>query len=613
MVRLHCMPHMLGNRKMLVVTQSKAGRRLSRRLVATAKTTLFVGISFTLVAGLCWSLPARADDTQASLARLENKFFLREYGKDSIDARIERLEKMVFGESKTGSTVERMKALLALVPNDAATQNPAASSSAAAESTVSESTGRDKTPANRSSRRNAGSGSELPAASANGFADVPDVGADLAAGSGRPGSGRGRGDRRGSEAATAQEPRGANSTESYPAVTLIEKRTLGQGHTGEPIGQRLDRLEAKVFGKPSGSTDLSWRVDRLKDATNADISKLVPANSDWADEDEGPSASYESGDTRPYTQEDGADGRTFSGRNLRSDMQKAFGRPNYPTPSSGSYGMSGGGTGDSYSGGGAYGMGGGSRSRTSAGAYADRGGPAPAPDFARQSSAPRAAMGLSQQLSMLENELFRKTFDKETIPNRLTRLEQTVYPGEASHGELSLPDRVRRLSDAVQVSPQNAGGSREIASSPRRAPAYEDAGEDPDNMAQSAPRPAPQRAGSGLSKLINGLGNLMGGGSFANSYPMATSGQLVRDPVSGMLYDPFTGNLYDPVTGVVMGQRTTQGGGYGSGFGYGMSPIGGTPYSPYGMGGMGTGGMRFGFGGSGIRFGSGVGGAPIWP
>src|SRR5271163_1373137 len=44
----------------------------------------------------------------SNLSKLELKFFQHEYPKDTNQVRLERLEKMVYGETKTGSESERL-------------------------------------------------------------------------------------------------------------------------------------------------------------------------------------------------------------------------------------------------------------------------------------------------------------------------------------------------------------------------------------------------------------------------------------------------------------------------------------------------------------------------
>jgi hypothetical protein len=220
--------------------------------------------------------------------------------------------------------------------------------------------------------------------------------------------------------------------------------------------------------------------------------------------------------------------------------------------------------------------------------------PPMAPDVVAGGSGPVPALGLSQQVGLLENEVFRRTYSNEGLPIRLNRLEATVFAGAKPASDLTLPDRVRRLLAQVPIS--QPGGtpiaSRTPNGTPQVAPDYETA-------QPQVPPVAPQR-GTGLGRIINGLGNLLMGGNMGyGSYPV--SGQLVQDPTTGLLVDTATGSMINPTTGQVVRQGVPSVGGYGAynnGFNNGLSPIG----SPYGMSGS---NMRFGFGGSGIRFGGG--------
>src|SRR5262249_52394431 len=124
----------------------------------------------------------------------------------------------------------------------------------------------------------------------------------------------------------------------------------------------------------------------------------------------------------------------------------------------GSYGMGGQSSrsADGYQAGGTYGAGSTPRKIASAGNPVGAGFPKPAPDVVRRaggssdgSAAPAPAMGLSDTIASLESELFGKSFHGETIPNRLNRLETTVFPNQKPANDMSMPDRVRRLSDAV--------------------------------------------------------------------------------------------------------------------------------------------------------------------
>ena len=159
-----------------------------------------------------------------------------------------------------------------------------------------------------------------------------------------------------------------------------------------------------------------------------------------------------------------------------------------------------------------------------------------------------------------------------------------MFPQEKPAVDKALPERVSRLLSAIPLSRQ----PRQVAQNRH----VDDLDQDLDDLGAPAPRPAPQRSGGGLSKIINSISGFLSGG-----YPMGGAGGLITDPQTGLLYDGLTGNLIDPVTGVVVGQRLSPGAGMGGGFGSfgsGFSRYGAVPY------GIGSGSsMRFGVGGMG--------------
>jgi hypothetical protein len=325
----------------------------------------------------------------------------------------------------------------------------------------------------------------------------------------------------------------------YPAVTAIEKRIFGKDYSSNPITERLERLELKEFGKVSDSDDLSERMDKLKQATGIDIAKQHPAGSDWVDEDELSFTDAQGvGKITPFTPdavEDGTDINNFVG--------------------SGSYlqGMRQGLGGSSF-GGGSYGGGN--------GGYA--------PHTTPLTAEPR--LGLNQEVVALEKEVFGKTYPKDALPARVTRLESAIFPDEKPAVDKSLPDRVSRLLAVVPLSDENSQQSETANAT---------------NQSKHGPR---------FSKLF---GNMLG---FTGSYPGSGTSNLSVDPQTGLLYNGTTGQLIDPATGAVIGQRAggPAGGMSPWGFGSGMSPFGTMPYG-YGSGmGIGAGRMGMGMGGFGL-------------
>lgn len=156
--------------------------------------------------------PAVLAAGQQDLNSLEKHFFEHTYPQDTTEDRLTRLEKMVFGEARTGDDQTRLQQLINAVP----AQQP-------------------------------GDNSQSSATSAQG--GEPD---GSQANAGGPQS-AGQGD----------DDSDTTSGTDYPRVTELEKVLLGKTYQGEPIKHRLDQLELKSFGKTHSNEDLADRVDRI--------------------------------------------------------------------------------------------------------------------------------------------------------------------------------------------------------------------------------------------------------------------------------------------------------------------------------------------------------------
>jgi hypothetical protein len=454
---------------------------------------------------------ASADFTSgetANVIKLESKLFNHPFDKDTPQRRIERLEQSVFGETKDGAFGDRVTALLQAVPNldtppKSAAPQPVASSQA-------------------------GKPHRKPADEA----------------------------RAGNDSQTAQSDDDTMSMPgNYPAVSAIEKKILGQAHDADPVGQRLARLETQVFGKSSGSTDLSDRVDRLKQKTGVDVTKVVPAGSDWSDEED-----ENFGMPSPRTARQHQDNYSFG----QHDMDLPYGgAPSLSEIAS------------------AAGLPTSALARMGMGRSVD-------PSSLSQ-------VGLSQQITALELDILGKTYAREPMGARLNRLEAQAFPQQKPMTEMALPQRVQRLLAIDPLSPQQISQK----SKPRNPDA-----DLPDTTAGATAQTTPQKSG-GLGKIISSIGNFITGGS-TGGFPSGST--YVTDPRTGMMIDTISGNIIDPSTGTVIGNRggSMYSPGYSTGLGSmgsfgnfnnGFSPFG-SPYagSPYGYGGGGS-GLRFGLGG----------------
>ncbi len=163
--------------------------------------------------------PARAGDTSAGMATsldsLEKKYFQHTYEADLTDTRLERLEKMVFGEARSGSDGTRLANLVAI------------SQSA-----------QDDVPAPGSQPAGSASTAGQQAASSKNTTTTAQN--------------------------TPDEDAVTPDSSDYPRVTALEQEILGQTYTNEPVYRRVGQLETHAFGSPSKSDDLGGRVDRLE-------------------------------------------------------------------------------------------------------------------------------------------------------------------------------------------------------------------------------------------------------------------------------------------------------------------------------------------------------------
>ncbi len=581
--------------------------------VATAVSSIFVGLkkgSHKILPAMILAVAVSAtgatfdfaptfaaSGSLSDLDKMELKFFHHTYPKEDQGERLDRLEKMFFGEAKEGPTNERFNKLKELVPDLDQVQAP-----------------EPATPGKNTNNATAGGGRSSGRGTSNTASNS-------------------------SNAAQPDDDRPDEGT-AYPAITAIEQRKLGKTFESEPVGDRLARLEKKVFGHASDSNDFTDRMDRLKSATGVDIARQAPPGTEWGEDEVDvdyptPSENLPRQTVRRPTYSQGEDGRSFSGRDLREDMRRAFGNRYPGSSASGSYGMNGGSASSGSGSSGSYGFGSGSSSSTGAGvgsgvglipndrsttAYAppssSAGGyPPTAPPIQRSTSS--KPLGLNQQVDLLEGQIFGHSYSSDTLPDRVARLEKTIFPSQNVSSNLGLPARVARLTSVVPIS--NSGNM--ISSAPAPAPPYSGNQGYPSN--QNDPRARPR---GGLSKILNSMGNFVGGGFSVGSYPM--NGNLVTDPQTGLYLDRATGNLIDPSTGMVVGRRGVSGygnvapgygnvsPGYGNvspGYGYrsfnnGFAPSI-TPYN-YGVGGT---GIRFGTG-YGTGFGTGFGGVGgMWP
>ncbi len=164
---------------------------------------------FAILSFLPGTLAAGPQD----LNSLENRFFEHTYPQDTEEDRLARLEKMVFGEARTGTDDSRLQQLLNAVP-----------AQTAASTGSDQNQGQSANQTNQSSQANSSQGS---------------------------------GDQQG------EDDSDTSSGTNYPRVTELESVILGKTYQQEPIKHRLDQLELKIFSKSYSGEDLADRVDRI--------------------------------------------------------------------------------------------------------------------------------------------------------------------------------------------------------------------------------------------------------------------------------------------------------------------------------------------------------------
>lgn len=152
------------------------------------------------------SLPANAIVRLGDLGPLELKFFAHQYDRETPAERLDRLERLVFGSVQTGSIEERVAKI---------------------SQTVEVSTPQKSTDINPPGKEHVVNRSQSLSSSTQSKAQ-----ADL-------------------------------NNVNYPRVSDLERSLLGRTYVGEPVRQRLSRLETKAYGAPSRVDDLAVRVDKL--------------------------------------------------------------------------------------------------------------------------------------------------------------------------------------------------------------------------------------------------------------------------------------------------------------------------------------------------------------
>lgn len=190
-------------------------------------------LGLILAAALCSPCLAQTDSssslspaqTNSDLSSLEKRLFDEIDSSETVEQRLDRLERFVFGSVRTGSPADRLNRLMMDMPNTSTATD--AESNSGTQPTANTAPGAQSN-APQNAQTNESTSQTTPAMSA----PAPQQG------------GGGNGD--------------------YPTVTALEKAILGHPEENLPLPTRLSKLEQKAFGKATNSNDLAARVDRLK-------------------------------------------------------------------------------------------------------------------------------------------------------------------------------------------------------------------------------------------------------------------------------------------------------------------------------------------------------------
>lgn len=186
---------------------------------------------------LFWSCPPTHADSDLDLVAasqlrlLELKFFEHTFDSEPAADRVDRIERLVKGETTDGDLSVRVKTIASTLIADGESLSPSDSDGASFGKGSKSAAREEKKPLKSQAP------SRDRAASTDKSAD-PDS----------------------SEPDRAE----AGETGDYPKITNLEKELLKQTYAGEPLADRLSRLETRAFGSPTKSNDLGARTDRLE-------------------------------------------------------------------------------------------------------------------------------------------------------------------------------------------------------------------------------------------------------------------------------------------------------------------------------------------------------------
>jgi hypothetical protein len=308
-----------------------------------------VTLFLLVVVSACFCFTAQADSsldasTLQQLGRLEHKYFGRSFDSDSDEARTARLEKLVFGNAVEGDPAQRIQSLVAATGAGQVYQTPETSAPAPPENQANSQpqkqetyTQRQETYTSNSEEKedsDVGSGDSYPHITnlENVILGKNFVGQRLserlsrmeAKAFGHASTSTDFSQRTEALDTYAEqtlhkktvpseddsETAGGSSTgtdqTSYPRIDALEQAILQHTYAGQPLTERLGRMERQAFGSPSNDPDLSKRTEDLETYARNKLHKNLAQPKD--DSSQAPTATSQASSQagQPAGQQDGS-------------------------------------------------------------------------------------------------------------------------------------------------------------------------------------------------------------------------------------------------------------------------------------------------------------------
>jgi|AGTN01.1.fsa_nt_gi hypothetical protein len=211
--------------------------------------------------------PATANGAggSAQLTKLEQKYLGQVYAAEPEEARVQRLEKFVFGDVSTGDLTQRLAQL-------ASAGNGGTPDDNSADDLIENTAAFDSTqPVDAQTNAPQAVSSSIPQEQQAYQEDQQSI--EQTPGSETISSN----DQSSAEEPAETPPQGGDQ---YPRVGDLEKLILGQTYPQQDVAARLNQLETKAYGKTSESAALSDRVDNLEKYADKKYAKELKAQRD---------------------------------------------------------------------------------------------------------------------------------------------------------------------------------------------------------------------------------------------------------------------------------------------------------------------------------------------